>query len=580
AYEELTRDEKDQGCFDKLYGTDIKFGTSGVRELIKCGFSSINHAVIFVITKGIKKFLEDNCSDNLEKNGVIIGYDGRKYSKEFAELVACTFAAEGVKNIRLFSKVVPTPTLAYSANHFECALGVMITASHNSKEYNGYKVYDSRGCFITPPLDGKMLESILSYLRNCKKTDSKNVAELLSKFPKFEDPYELIFKKFLDDIITQCSLLGPKGEKSSVGICYSAMHGCGNEFVTKIMNLCNFTKFVSVKEQAEPDEKFSTVADPNPEVGWNTFKLACETADKNNAKVVLINDPDADRLGMAEKIDNEWMIYSGNQMSMVLLDWLLKEKYSKCASKCAVAYSTVSTNFPMTLERIYNFKRYETLTGFKFLGECMRESETKGIKPILSFEESLGFLVGTHVYDKDGVSAALLFSELAESCYKDGKTVYSYWIELMNKYGYHMSYNKYYKLENMDVLQKIFDSIRYSNCKNGDKSLDLENYPKKLGGKYDVVGVRDLAIGFDTTKSDKRPILPVSKSNHMITFYTAQNLTLTIRGSGTEPKLKFYLGQVFDVNYQVNDPNKLIEKMREDSILILDELLQPKEFGL
>jgi len=572
-----------------VYGNDIKFGTAGMRELIGPGFSMINHSSVFAVTQGILKLLQKVSPDRLKDNGVIIGYDGRLFSLEFAKICAAVFSTDkNITKIRLFSKVVPTPTLAYASKHFGCAIGIMITASHNSKEFNGYKVYNENGCFINPPIDKQILDSINGVLANGSETDTQATSRILKENVSYEDPYQLIYDKFLNDILNNCTTLPIEKKKSSVGICYTAMHGVGQEFMCGLMKMTNFEKFHTVAEQALPDAKFSTVRDPNPEVGSETLKLLMETAEKNGCLVGFANDPDADRLGMIEKVNGEWKIYTGNEMAMVLIDYLLRKRPSEEIKNCCIYFSTVSSSFAKTLAKKKGFQVGETLTGFKFLGEAMANAKKLGKTPLLAFEESLGFLVSTHVLDKDGISSALVFSEIAEECYASGRTIHEYLTELMEENGYHITYNKYYKIKDLSLMPSIFDSIRNWGKPSDETSTaskyTLDNYPKKLGKSYTVTGVRDLTIGFDSTQPGGTPVLPVSKSNQMITFYTAENLLLTIRGSGTEPKLKFYIEKIYDGQIfksgQFSNLASVVENIRTDAIDILDPLLKPEKNGL
>jgi len=564
-----------------LYDSRIKFGTSGVRELIGTGFALINHAVVLAITQGILAQLKAQAAERLKTHGVVIGYDGRKFSRAFAELAAAVFKSDAACGaVRLFSQVVPTPALAFATKRFECAIGVMITASHNSKEFNGYKVYDHTACFINPPLDKQILDSINEFIDDKNSPQAEAVAKIFNSSPTYPDPYEEVIDAFTKEVLEKCPKMPLADKKSNVGIAYTAMHGCGEAFVQRVMRDANFAQFFSVAEQAAPDEHFSTVRDPNPEVGHETFKMVLECAERNGCRVAFANDPDADRLGMAEQAENgEWRIFTGNEMAMLLIDYLVRRTPEADLARACIFFSTVSSSFARTLAKKRHFEIGETLTGFRFLGESMKRAKAEGKFSLLAFEESLGFLVADHVYDKCGVSSLLVFAEVAEECYAQNKSLAESLDALMQTNGYHVTYNKYYKVKDLSRLPAIFDAIRSRGA-----AKTLAAYPSRLSPKYSVRDVRDLTVGFDSHCENNAPTLPVSRSNQMITFYTEEDLVLTIRGSGTEPKLKFYAEKVYpgDVfqSGAFTDLPSLIADIRADCIEILDPLLKPDENGL
>ncbi|MEN2498575.1 MAG: Phosphoglucomutase-2 [Marteilia pararefringens] len=515
----------------------------------------------------------------------------------------------------------------------------MITASHNSKEYNGYKVYDWRGCFIKEPNDALLLNHIRSYLEeSAREEDVNRTAEIFKSFHKyssksgdtnqkenweetsFHDPYDEILELFTQSILKSCGgcLEDDSGkandqQQQAVGIVYSAMHGCGELFVRRIFAQRQFSLFESVGEQAEPDELFRTVRDPNPEVGAETLKMACELAERLEYPIVFVNDPDADRLAMCERIEGKWKFFTGNEMAMIYLAARIETMFTTSSGvgdpKCLdddsnsnisnIFYSTVSTMFPKTICQFLNIehrvKVSETLTGFKYLGEKVLEAQLRGERTLLAFEESLGFLVSDHVYDKDGVSACLAFAELANTIYTRASTFNAYLTQLQEKYGYHLTFNKYYKVQDMSKVIPLMDRIRdWRNRElSNDSTRSLEDYPAYLGSissspsppssddQYKVTGVRDLTVGFDSNYEDNKPRLPISENNQMITFYCGSKFVLTIRASGTEPKLKFYLEKVLPGTIFTDGTfasyESAIGVLRDEALDIMDGLLEPKK---
>ncbi|KAJ3090062.1 Phosphoglucomutase-2 [Quaeritorhiza haematococci] len=354
------------------------------------------------------------------------------------------------------------------------------------------------------------------------------------------------------------------------------MHGVGHAYAVKAFEAFGLPPFVGVKEQIVPDPDFPTVAYPNPEEGKGALSLAMKTADAAGASIILANDPDADRLATAEKQPSgQWHIFSGNELGSILGCFLLDahKATQKQDKKTAMLASTVSSKMLKAVAEREGFHFEDTLTGFKWLGNRAIELQKAEFEVLFAFEEAIGFMVGDIVKDKDGVSALAVFAENAAALARNGMTVYQYLQSLYAKYGYFVTENSYFICHEPAVIKRIFDKIRYgSHVVDGASEPSLK-YPKTIG-KHTVAAVRDLTVGYDSDRHDKKPTLPVSRSSQMITFRMANNATITLRTSGTEPKIKYY-SELSGASMEAarKELSELIEAFTE-------ELLEPKANGL
>ncbi|KAL1462742.1 hypothetical protein WDU94_014555 [Cyamophila willieti] len=365
-------------------------------------------------------------------------------------------------------------------------------------------------------------------------------------------------------------------EKSQKAITYSAMHGVGTPYVTSLFKQFKFKPLILVEAQCTPDPEFPTVKFPNPEEP-SSLDLALKTADQHGSTLVLANDPDADRLAVAEKsTDGHWKIFNGNELGAMFGWWALHRLKTKQPDANLKDYyflaSTVSSKILKTIAKAEGLNHDETLTGFKWMGNKVHDLEQQGKHSLLAFEEAIGFMDGTHVLDKDGVTAAVRMAELVTYLETQGKDLHQLLGDIYDKYGHHITHNSYYICHNQVTIENIFHRLRHFNS-------EPDSYPPSLlNGKYNVTHVRDLTTGYDSGTSDHKATLPISKSSEMITFTFNNGLVATLRTSGTEPKIKYYTELV--AKPELKDREELTKTLDEMVNAIVSEYLQPEQNGL
>ncbi|CAG9864289.1 unnamed protein product [Phyllotreta striolata] len=520
-----------------LLGKRLAFGTAGLRGKMGTGNAQLNDLVIIQTSQGLLKHLVKNREELLKRGGLVVGYDGRHNSKRWAELTASIFVQAGYK-VYLFEDVMPTPFVSFAVKQYKCACGVMVTASHNPKEDNGYKVYSDRAVQINEPEDGHIQNAILE---NLEPWDGSWDTDVLEKSPLLKRPLcdiQCRYLNYIDNAISEESKVLNK--KVNLLFTYTPVHGVGYRYVKDICDKINI-RLQIVEEQRDPHPDFPTVKYPNPEEGKPVFELAMKTADAHDSKLIMATDPDADRFAMAEKQPCScWKIFTGNHLGALFAWWMFHSfKQSKNAStipmdKVYMVYSTVSSMICKSMAKVEGFNTVDVLTGYKWIGSKALELEEKGNKVIFAFEEAIGYLVTTEILDKDGVSACAQMVTCASYVYSQGKTMDQMLAEIFDKYGLHITNNSYYICKDADVIERIFERLRNFRGQN--------TYPESvLNGKYKIKNIRDLTTGYDDNQQDKKAILPVSPSSQMITFYFENGTVCTLRTSGTEPKIKYYV---------------------------------------
>ncbi|XP_065342241.1 phosphopentomutase [Cloeon dipterum] len=561
----------DNEKLQKLLMSRMEFGTAGLRGRMGTGYSQMNDLVIIQTSQGLASYLR-SCNDKSTTQGVVIGFDGRHNSRRFAELSAVAFLQKDIP-VYLYSHLCPTPFVPFAVDLFGCAAGVMVTASHNPKDDNGYKVYWGNGAQIISPHDKNIQASILNNLAPWAKAWDTN---FLEKHADLQDPLPKVMKEYYS-ILSESVLDHHCNESSSTKIVYTAMHGVGYTYMVEAFKVAGFKPFVSVKEQQDPDPEFSTVDFPNPEEGQSALDLALQTADREGCSLILANDPDSDRLAAAEQgPGGEWHVFSGNELGALLGWWILhsyrKKNPTADLSNAYMLASTVSSKLLRSMGKKEGFNFIETLTGFKWMGNKSRELESQGRTVLFAYEEAIGFMCGTSVVDKDGISAAVRVAELIAYLDQEGSTLLKKLNDIYTEYGYHISLNSYYLCYEPPTIKKLFDQLRTIGGKTN-------SYPDSiLDGKYKVVSVRDLTTGYDTSQPGNKAILPVSRSSQMITFEFENGLVATLRTSGTEPKIKYYTELC--ASPQQQDKEKLHKILREMVDAICTEFLKPEAFGL
>ena len=512
---------------DRFY-KELEFGTAGLRGVIGAGTNRMNKYTVGRATQGLANFINKM---KIENPSVVISYDSRHMSKEFSEITALVLNANGIK-VNLFDNLRPVPELSFSVRYLNATAGIMITASHNPPEYNGYKVYWSDGAQIVPPIDKGIIDEVLSIEDfSLIKTINKNEAieaGLLNYVG------EEIDDAFINALKSSC--LNPeiiKKEAKNVKIVYTPLHGAGNLPVQRILKELGFENVYVVPEQEKPDGDFPTVSYPNPE-DPKAFELALKLAKEVDADVVLATDPDADRLGVFSKMNNgEYVSYTGNMSALLICEYELSQKKEKgiLPNNGAIITTVVSSELTKAIAENYGAKVFETLTGFKWIGEKIRKfEEENSYKYLFGFEESYGCLIAPHARDKDGISAVMALCE-ATAFYKNkGWSLWEQMIKIYEKYGYYREGQVSIVLKGADGAEEIKNKMAKMRS----------NPPTELAG-LNVLEVRDYQEHV-IKKADGEVSETDLPTSNVLYYELSNNSWCCVRPSGTEPKIKFYMG--------------------------------------
>lgn len=493
---------------------EMEFGTAGLRGIIGPGTNRINIYTVRKATQGFADYIKSNGADAVSR-GVAIAYDNRRKSVEFAENTAGVLAANGIKAY-LFESLRPTPELSFAVRYLHCFGGVVITASHNPAQYNGYKLYDSHGCQLVPrysDLVTKFVSAVPDEL-SVKCLSLKEAGDLIEVIGSEVD--EAYYKT------VKTIQVNPDVDKSDFKIVYSPQHGTGSIPVRRVLSDLGYN-VIPVLEQCEPDTEFSRTKNPNPETR-EAFELALKKAEEVKADIVITTDPDCDRLGVAVRQGEEYVLLTGNQGGAVLLTYILSQRKAKgTLPENAVMFNTVVTSdLGDRVAAKYGVTTEKTLTGFKFIGDKIRMHNTFDHKPfIFGYEESYGYLIADFVRDKDAVQSSLMLCEAAAFYKAQGKTLYDVLIEIYKEFGYFKDHLTSIVREGADGAAQIAKIMS-----------DLRENPKK-----EVCGIK-VAEMLDFT-TDEMVSLGFPKSN-VIKYILADGSWVAIRPSGTEPKCKFY----------------------------------------
>ncbi len=525
--EELEKIKENEKEIEDRFYKELEFGTAGLRGIMGAGTNRMNKYTVGKATQGLANFIK---KEKGEQRGVAISYDSRNNSKYFSEISALVLNANGIKTY-LFENIAPVPELSYSVRKLKCIAGIMITASHNPPQYNGYKVYAEDGAQITAPIDKQIMDEVKKIqnyeeIKNISKEEAmqKGLYHTIGK--EIEDSYiEEIKKQLQNKEIIQ--------KQANLSIIYTPLHGAGNVPVQRVLKEIGFTNVHIVKEQEQPDGNFPTVEYPNPE-DKKAFTLALELAKKVNAEIVLATDPDSDRLGVYVKHENEYIGLTGNMSALLILEYILSQRKEKntLPENGAIIKSIVSSTMVEPIAKYYGVQLFEVLTGFKYIGEKIKEfEENKKYNFIFGYEESYGCLAGDYARDKDGVAAVALLCEAAAYYKEKGISLWEQMLNLYEKYGYYKEGVKQITLEGIDGAEKIKTTME--NLRT--------NPPKEIGG-YAVKKIRDYQtqtiINVETNESEKIT-LPVS---NVLYYELEENGWVAVRPSGTEPKIKYYIG--------------------------------------
>ena len=507
TFDEATKNElesiSDKAELEDRFYKDLEFGTGGLRGVMGAGANRMNKYTVSKATKGLADYL--NACFNGEKS-VAIAFDSRNNSQYFADVAAGVLCKAGIK-VYLFDTLMPTPVLSFAVRYHNCTAGIVITASHNPKEYNGYKVYDGKGCQLVPEYADKVI-AYVNAVENIRDIPSESLEEA-----KNAGKLVYIGEETLAAFLAEVKKQSLYNEPSELKIVYTPLHGTGNVPVRRVLDGMNVS---IVKEQEMPDGNFSTVRSPNPEEK-DALTLALRRAEAENADIVIGTDPDCDRVGVGVKHNEGYQLLTGNQTGALLVDFVLKFRKDSMPKNAAVVKTIVTSGIGAAIAEKHGAKSVQTLTGFKYIGEKICLWEESGENTFLfGYEESYGYLAGTHARDKDAVSASMLIAEMAAYYKNNGKTLVDALNGIYDEYGYYFDCLETFVLKGKEGAEKIQDAMKAMR-ESGEDMFD------------------DLDVLYDYSKG----IDGLPKEN-VLRFDFKDGSWAAARPSGTEPKLKLY----------------------------------------
>ncbi len=548
---ELMLADADRTELTESFYKDLEFGTGGLRGIMGVGSNRMNKYTVGMATQGLANYLNNTFKG--EEISVAIAHDSRNNSRFFAETTAAVFSANGIK-VYLFEALRPTPELSFTIRHLGCKSGVVLTASHNPKEYNGYKAYWDDGAQLVPPHD----KNVITEVGKITSIDEVN-------FEKNEELIELIGKNIDDvylDMIAGLSL-SPESiaAQKDMPIVFSGIHGTGSVLVPTILKRLGFENVNQVEEQIEPNGNFPTVVYPNPEEA-EALSLALKKAESIDADLVMATDPDADRVGIAVKNDKgEFQLLNGNQTGTLIVYYLLRkwQENDKLDGKQFIVKTIVTTDLLERIAEKYGVKHYNTLTGFKYIAAAIKELEGKE-EFIGGGEESYGYMIGDKVRDKDAVASCSIIAEMAAWAKNQGTSLY----ELLKQI--HVEFGLY-----QETLKSLTKKGKTGSEEIAQMMVDFRsNPPAKLGGS-EVATLIDYQEGISKDLANNTTSKIDYPKSNVLQFLTTDGSKISVRPSGTEPKIKFY----FSVNQNVSDISeydKTVESLKIKTSKIIEEL--------
>ena len=539
THQELEAIKNDENEIKERFYKDLEFGTAGLRGVIGAGTNRMNKYTVTKATQGLANYI---IKTGKQDKGVVIAFDSRRFSPEFSRWAALCLNANGIKTYR-FDTLRPTPVLSFAVRELGCVAGIVVTASHNPPEYNGYKVYWEDGAQIVPPIDGEIISEV-NAITDYSTIKMINLEEAIKK-GLYNVVGEELDRKYIDTL--KSLVLNPeiiKETAKDLKIVYTPLHGTGNIPVQTVLKELGFENLYVVPEQEKPDGEFPTVSYPNPE-DPKAFALAIELAKKVDADIILANDPDADRLGVFVKKNTngeaEYEMFTGNMSALFIAEYELSQKKEKgiLPENGAIVTTVVSSDLTKAMAKEYNMKLFEVLTGFKWIGEKIKQFEQAGRKYeyVFGFEESYGCLVGTHARDKDGIVAVMATCEAAAYYKSKGISAFEQMDNIYKKYGYYKEGQialTFKGIEGAEKIKSIMDKLRNNPPTElaGLKVLEFRDYKENI--------IKDLQTG-ETHETG----LP----NSNVLYFGLENSSwCCVRPSGTEPKIKFYCGVCTDSN--------------------------------
>ena len=552
--DELLAIRDNQGEIEERFYKELEFGTGGLRGVIGAGTNRMNIYTVRKATQGLANFI---LKKGTQGKGVAIAYDSRRMSPEFADVAALCLAANGIKAY-VFDSLRPTPELSFALRTLGCTAGIVVTASHNPPEYNGYKVYWEDGAQVTAPFDKQIIEEVQA-IKDYHTVKTMDRAEAMEK-----GLYQVIGKEIDDAYMAELKkqIIHPEvieAVADDIKIVYTPLCGTGNVPARRILSELGFKHVYVVPEQENPDPNFTTLEYPNPE-DPKAFTYALRLAKEKDADIVLATDPDADRLGVYAKDSKtgEYVSFTGNMSGMLIAEYILRERTATGTMPAdpALVTTIVTTNMTRPITKTYGVKLIEVLTGFKFIGEQIKLFEQSGSNHyVFGLEESYGCLAGTHARDKDAIVAVMCLCEVAAYCKKQGKTLWDMMLDTYEKYGYYKESQYTITLKGIDGSRQIAEIME-----------KLRQNPPKAFGDLQVLKFRDYqtdrALDMATGEEGKTGL---PKSN-VLYFELPDDAWCCARPSGTEPKIKFYMGVK---GASLEDAQKRLEKLTEDLKAVL-----------
>ena len=528
--EELRKIADDPAQIEDRFYKELEFGTGGLRGVIGAGTNRMNIYTVRKATQGLANYI---LKQGGQEKGVAIAYDSRYFSPEFADEAARCMAANGIKAY-VFDELRPTPELSFALRTLGCISGIVVTASHNPPEYNGYKVYWEDGAQVTAPKDKEIITEVKNVTDyHTVKTMSKADAMKAGLYQMIGEEIDVAYMAELKKQILHPEIIKEMAEE--LKIVYTPFNGTGNKPVRRILAELGFKHVYVVPEQERPDPAFTTLDYPNPE-DPKAFKLALQLAKKVDADIVLATDPDADRLGIYAKDtkSGEYVSFTGNMSGMLIAEYILRERTATgtMPEDPAMVSTIVTTNMAAAIAADYNVRFIEVLTGFKYIGEQIKWMEAAGKGHyVFGLEESYGCLAGTHARDKDAIVAVMCLCEMAAWCKKHGKTCWDQMLALYEKYGYYKETQYTITLKGIDGAAQIAQIM--------DK---LRSNPPKSFGQWKVLKVRDYEQDVITDLATGETTSTGLPRSNVLYFELPDDNWCCARPSGTEPKIKFYMG--------------------------------------
>jgi phosphoglucomutase len=551
--ENLTALEKNESELEDAFYTNLEFGTAGMRGVIGAGTNRMNTYTVRQATEGLAEFIEKRGED-AKKRGVVIAYDSRHKSPEFSLEAAKTLGAHGIKTY-LFESLRTTPELSFAVRYLNTFAGIMMTASHNPPEYNGFKVYGEDGGQF-PPKEADELTDYVAAVEDMLAIEvlEKNELEEQGLLEIIGEEVDLAYLEELKTVNIDHELIA---RNKDLNIVFSPLHGTATMIGTRALENAGFENVRLVPEQAQPDPDFSTVESANPE-DPEAFELAIKLGKEIEAEVLILTDPDADRLGMATRLDNgEYEVLTGNQIATLMVDYLLKayKEQDKLPENGTIIKSIVSSELPAKIAEDYGIDTVNVLTGFKFIAEKIKAYEsTKEKEFLFGFEESYGYLIESFVRDKDAIQTLIFIAEVVAYYKEQGKTAYDGLQEIFEEYGYYQEKTISITMSGIsgaENIKRLMEGLR-------------ENTPTEFGA-IKVTTIEDYKEGTRRNAEGQTEEIKLSRAD-VLKYYLEDGSWLAARPSGTEPKIKFYIGVVADTAETANQKVDTFEKIINDLI--------------